>query len=283
MNYTATPRRTLRRALKGILVRAISLSLMLYVLFPFLWLVLSSVKLPVELLSRPPVIIPEKLTFKYYANLFENGSFMTAVWNSLIVAGFTTLLSLVLGVFASYVFARLKFPGRKTVFLTILGSQMLPQMALLIPLFILMRMSGLLYTFQGLVLAYITFSLPYVVWMYYSFLQSLPHEIEEASRIDGCTRLQSIFRIMLPLSATGLTATGVFVFIGAWNEFLLASVLTDSGSRTLPSRISEFIGQDRIAYELMFPAGVISCIPVLMLVLYFQKYIVQGLTEGGVK
>ncbi|MFB5677139.1 carbohydrate ABC transporter permease [Paenibacillus terreus] len=272
-----------RRLIKSVLVRVISISLMLYVLFPFLWLLLSSVKRPVDLLSRPPIVIPEQFTLKYYVNLFQNASFLDAVWNSLIVAGFTTLLSLCFGIFASYVFARLQFPGRKTLFLTILGSQMLPQMALLIPLFVLMRVTGLLYSYTGLILAYITFSLPYVVWMYYSFLQSLPHEIEEASRIDGCTRLQSIFRIMLPLSATGLTATGVFVFIGAWNEFLLASVLTDSGTRTLPSRISEFIGQDRIAYELMFPAGVISCIPVLLLVLYFQRYIVQGLTEGGVK
>ncbi|WP_162551270.1 carbohydrate ABC transporter permease [Paenibacillus tepidiphilus] len=283
MNRSYSSKWTSRRIAKGVLVRGISLGLMLYVLFPFLWLLLSSVKRPVDLLSRPPVVLPEQFTFKYYGNLFSNGTFLDALRNSLVVAGFTTLLSLVLGIFASYVFARLKFPGRKTVFLTILGSQMLPQMALLIPMFVLMRVTGLLYSYTGLILAYMTFSLPYVVWMYYSFLQSLPHEIEEASRIDGCTRLQSIFRIMLPLSATGLTATGVFVFIGAWNEFLLASILTDSGTRTLPTRISEFIGQDRIAYELMFPAGVVSCIPVLLLVLYFQRYIVQGLTEGGVK
>src|SRR5690606_12102904 len=99
----------------------------------------------------------------------------------------------------------------------------------------------------------------------------------------GCTRLQTMFKIVFPLSATGMVATGIFVFIGAWNEFMFSNVMTDSSIRTLPVQISQFIGQDRIAYELMFPAGVISCIPILLLVLYFQKYIVQGLTEGGVK
>lgn len=263
--------------------RAVSISLMLFVLFPFIWMLLSSIKLPVDLLSRPPVIVPEQITLKYYMRLLANATFVRSILNTLIIAGFTTLLSLFFGAFAAYVFARLKFRGRGTLLMTILGTQMLPQMALLIPLFILMRVTGLLYTYQGMILAYITFSLPYVIWMYHSFLQSLPQEIEQAARIDGCTRLQTIFRILFPLSATGLTATGIFVFIGAWNEFLLASVLTNSGTRTLPLRISEFIGMDRTAYEMMFPAGVLSCIPILLLVLYFQKFIVQGLTEGGVK
>jgi multiple sugar transport system permease protein len=272
-----------KSAVKHVLIRLNTIGLMAFVLFPFVWLLLSSVKPPVDLLSKPPVIIPKELTFRYYAKVLQNESFIDSLLSSLTVSVFTTLLCLILGTFGAYVFARIRFPGRNSLFLALLGTQMLPHICLMIPIFVLMRISGLLYTYQGLILANITFSLPYVIWMYHSFLVSLPAEIEEASRIDGCTRLQTIFKIMFPLSVTGLITTGIFVFIGAWNEFMLSSVLTNSSTRTLPMAIVQLIGEDRISLELLFPAGVISCLPVLLLVLYFQRYIVQGLTDGAVK
>jgi multiple sugar transport system permease protein len=274
---------TVKKMTKQGLTRLFSLGLMMFILLPIVWLLLSSVKQDVELLSKPPTFLPKQFTLENYVNIFLNEKVVRTLKNSLIVSLFTTLISLVIGIFGAYAFARFRFRGKKALYLSILGTQMLPAMAILIPLFVLLRVTGLLYTFQGLIISYVAFSLPYVIWMYHAFLQSLPHEIEEAARIDGCSRLQIIYKIVIPLSASGLSATGIFVFIGAWNEFLLALALTQSGTRTLPVQIAEFIGQDRVQYELLFPTSIISCLPVLLVVLFFQKYIVKGLTEGAVK
>lgn len=267
---------------KGI-VRLISVCLMIFVMFPFIWLLLSSFKHPVELLSVPPSVWPKEFTLEYYADLLRNEKVVLALRNSFIVSAATTLISLAIGIFASYVFARLQFRGRKSLYLLIMGTQMLPAMAILIPMFMLMRVAGLLYTYQGLIVANVAFSLPYVIWMYAAFVRGLPYEVEEAARIDGCSRLQILFRIVVPLSRSGLAASAIFVFIGVWNEFLFAVVMTQSGTRTLPVQIAEFIGEDRIRYEMLFPASILSCLPVLIVVMIFQKYIIQGLTEGAVK
>ncbi|RJX38967.1 carbohydrate ABC transporter permease [Paenibacillus pinisoli] len=261
----------------------ISIALMIFILFPMLWLLLSSFKLPLDLFSNPPELWPSKWTFKYYIQLLQEKSFTSAMLNSLIVSGFTTAISLSIGALGAYAFARFQFPRKNAFFLTVLASQMLPHMALLIPLFMIMKLTGLLYTHQGLILTYISFSLPYVVWMFRSFIIAIPYEIEEAAKLDGCSRMQVIRKIVLPLSMGGLVTTGIFVFMGAWNEFLFASAMTNMNVKTLSVRMAEFIGEDRIAYEIMFPAGIVGSLPVLLLVLFFQKYIVRGLTEGGVK
>jgi multiple sugar transport system permease protein len=273
----------LKKQFKNIILFFISLSLMIFILFPFLWLVLSSFKVPAELFSTPPTWLPSKGTVEYYLEIFQDDNFTHSLWNSLLVSIFATLISLLLGTLGAYAFARFEFPKKKLFFLSILCTQMLPQMALIIPLFILMRITGLLYTYQGLILAYVTFSLPYVVWMFRAFIITVPYEIEEAARIDGCTRIVALWKVVLPLAAPGLVTTGIFVFIGAWNEFLFANVMGGSKIKTIPVRIAEFIGEERIAYELMFPAGVLASLPVLILVLFFQKYIVKGLTAGSVK
>ncbi len=261
----------------------ISIILMIFILFPVLWLLLSSVKLPLDLFSNPPKIWPSEWTIKYYIQLLKEKSFTAAMLNSFIVSGFTTAISLSIGSLGAYAFARFQFPRKNAFFLTVLASQMLPHMALLIPLFMIMRITGLLYTHQGLILTYISFSLPYVVWMFRAFIISIPYEIEEAAKLDGCTRLQIIRKIVLPLSMGGLVTTGIFVFMGAWNEFLFASAMTNMNIKTLSVRMAEFIGEDRVAYEIMFPAGIVGSLPVLLLVLFFQKFIVRGLTDGGVK
>ncbi|MCR8632641.1 carbohydrate ABC transporter permease [Paenibacillus radicis (ex Xue et al. 2023)] len=273
----------MNKSLVKVIQVLVSLLLMLFILFPLLWLILSSVKLPLELFSNPPKVWPGEVTFKYYLKLMTDPSFNKALLNSFIVAVFTTVISLAIGTLGAYAFARFKFPRRNAFLMTVLASQMLPHMALLIPLFMILRISGLLYTYQGLIITYISFSLPYVVWMFRAFIYSIPYEIEEAAKLDGCSRIQVIRKIVLPLSLGGLVTTGIFVFIGAWNEFLFASAMTNTDVKTLSVRMAEFIGEDRIAYEIMFPAGVVASLPVLILVLFFQKYIVRGLTEGGVK
>ncbi|WP_400246760.1 carbohydrate ABC transporter permease [Niallia sp. JL1B1071] len=273
----------MKKYAKKTLLIGVSIGLMIYLLFPFLWLILSSMKYRVELFQNPPTWIPQEITFKYYLELFQTESFTSSLSNSFIFASFTTIICIVIGTLGAYAFARLQFPGRNSLYLMILGTQMLPQMALLIPLFILMRMSGLLYTHVGIICAYVTFSLPYVIWMFRAFIISVPNDIEEAARMDGCTRLEAIVKMVLPLSLPGLVTTGIFVFIGAWNEFIFASVFTNTNLKTIPIRIGELIGQEGVQYEMILPAGVIASLPILIIVMIFQKYIVQGLTEGSVK
>ncbi|MGN8646549.1 carbohydrate ABC transporter permease [Gracilibacillus sp. HCP3S3_G5_1] len=273
----------MKKVAKNILTGISSIFLLIYLVFPFFWLIISSVKLPVEMFQSPPTWLPENVSFRYYKELLTTDSFTSSLWNSLLFATFTTVLCLIVGTLGAYTFSRLRFPGKKQLFLLILCTQMLPQMALLIPLFILMRTTGLLYTHIGLILAYVTFSLPYVIWMFRAFVTTVPYDIEEAARIDGCTRIEAVIRMVVPLSLAGFVTTGIFVFIGAWNEFVFASVFTDSSLKTVPLRIGEMIGQAGVQYELILPAGVIASLPVILLVMIFQRYIIQGLTDGGFK
>lgn len=260
-----------------------ALVLILYLLFPFLWLVISSLKQPVELFATPITILPDRVVWSNFAKVLSDPSVTGPVKNSLIVAGFTTAVSVVLGTLGAYAFARFQFRGRKAMFLLVLATQMLPAMAVLIPLFILLERTGLLYKYQGLIAVNVAHALPYVLWMLRAFFVSVPIELEEAARVDGCSRLGTIGRILMPLAASGLVATAAFVFIGAWNEYLFASTLSNMESKTFPVRLAEYMGEERITWEGMFPAGVIGSIPPLILVMFFQRWLVKGLTEGGVK
>ena len=262
---------------------AVFIILLLCIVGPFLWLVNSSFQRRVELFSRPPTWLPSSLYLKNYVEVLTDPVLIHTLKNSLIISTFTTSLALVIGSLAAYAFTRFQFPAKKTLFLSLLATQMLPGMSLMIPLYMLLRSVKLIYTYQGLVVTYLTFSLPYVVWLLRSFFQSLPVEIEEAALVDGCTRWQAIWKVVVPLSMPGFISTGIFAFVGAWNEFMLASVLTNTATKTFPVKLAQFMGEESTAYEHMFAAAVLGTIPVLVLVLVFQKYIVKGLTEGGLK
>lgn len=281
---TARPR---SRASAPSLSRALKVGLALvflaYTLAPMAWLLVSSFQPRVRLFAKPPSWFPNKIYIENYRAVLADSSLLSALANSFLVAAFATLLSLFVGTLAAYAFARMRVPIKRPLFLFVLGSQMLPTMVLLIPMFVVLRYAGLLYSYAGLILAYLSFTLPYVVWLLRSFFISLPHEVEEASLVDGATRLQTIYRVVLPLSMPGFVSTGIFAFIGAWNEFLLASVLTDSDTKTFPVRLAQYIGQDTTAYETMFAAGIVGSLPVVLLVLVFQRFIVHGLSEGALK
>lgn len=280
-------RRFLRREWVGrasrIFFFILACALMAYVVFPFAWLLLSSFKTRVELFSKPPTWIPQSLYLKNFNVVLHDASVMNSIRNSIVVAVFTTLISLVIGSLGAYAFVRFRFPHKNMFFVSILATQMLPSIILLIPLFVILRYLQLLYTHFGLILTYTAFTLPYVIWLLRAFFVSIPMELADAARVDGCTRLQTFFKIILPLSAPGFISTGIFAFIGAWNEFLFASILTNVDTKTFPVRLALFIGEERIAYEFMFPAAIIGTLPVLLLVFIFQRHIVKGLTEGGVK
>lgn len=269
--------------LKKVLFFILSALVMLYLVFPVLWLLLSSFKRPVELFSSPPTFLPHPFVRSNFSKVLSDPTFLNSMKNSFIIASFTTVFSLVIGVLAAYVFARDTFKGKRPLLLMILGTQMLPFVILLIPLFIIMRTLHLIDTYLGLILAYMTFSVPYAIWLLQAFFKSIPFELEEAGMVDGCTRLGAIRRILIPLSAPGFTSTGIFIFIGGWNHYLFATVLSETVTKTFPLRMADYMGQERIVYEQMYPAGIIGSLPVLILVLVFQRYIISGLTSGGVK
>lgn len=257
--------------------------LLIYVVGPFLWVLNASFQTRVELFSQPPTWLPSSLYLKNYKEVLSDPSLLRSLRNSALLATLTTLAALAIGSLAAYAFARLKVPAKRTLFLGILGTQMLPGVAILIPLYVTMRKLGLIYTYQGLILSYLTFTLPYVIWLLRAYFLSIPVEIEDAARVDGCTRIGAIVRVVLPLSAPGFISTGIFAFIGNWNEFMLATIMTNDATKTFPVRIAQYVGEEWTAYEHMFSAAIIGTIPILILVILFQRYIVKGLTEGGVK
>lgn len=282
-------RHTLNRTILYLLV----IGILVFSLAPIVWTFISSISKPVELLSVPPHWVPHEPTLKNYINILhpvERGlelgayEFNRSLLNSLIAAGVTTALCLVIGSIAAYAYARLNFPGRNASFLVIVFTQMLPSVALVIPLYILFFRLRLLDTLAGLILVYSTFTLPFVVWVMKSYFEAIPRELEDAARVDGCSKLGALFRIVLPLAGPGLVATGIFAFLGAWGEFFLTVVLASTlQSKTVVMVIAEFSGKYKPNYGMMCAAGILASVPPIALALIFGDLLVEGLTAGGVK
>jgi multiple sugar transport system permease protein len=266
---------------------------MIYTLLPIAWLFLSTVQTQASLLTVPPRIIPSEVTLRNYIDIFKpaafgensgESTFLLALRNSVIVSMGTTLVSLVFGTTAAYAFARFNIPKKRTLLLIVLGSQLIPAVSLIIPLFRIFRGAGLLDSLLALILAYSTFSLPFVVWIMAGYFQSVPLELEEAARIDGATRFQSFFRVALPLAAPGLGATAIFTLLNAWDEFFFALIFTSTyAAKTLPVALAEFIGRHSVNWGLLVTGGFIASLPPIVLSLMFYRYIVSGLSAGGLK
>ncbi|HID16311.1 MAG TPA: carbohydrate ABC transporter permease [Candidatus Atribacteria bacterium] len=260
-------------------------------LAPFLWLFISSISTNNDLLSVPIKFIPSRPTFyRYYELFFQSGKtestkmFLVSMKNSLIVSTFVTIITLILASFAAYAFARIEFPGKKSIQLSILATRMLPALSTIIPLYIFAKKFGLIDTKFILMILYLTFTLPFAIWMMIGFFQTIPKELEEAAMIDGATRIGTLFKVVFPLSAPGLTATAIFSFMLAWDEFFFALIFTSSyAAKTIPVAISEFTGRHLIDYGMMCTGGIVASIPPILLAMWFRSYIVKGLTQGAVK
>lgn len=281
-----------RRLLGQAVVYALVLIVVVWVLSPFAWLIISSVSTRAELTSVPLRWIPEHLNLDMYRQVIFGGPGTTSTardlkftaLNSMIVAGSVTVVSLLAGSLAAYAFTRLNFRGKNSLFMVILVTQLLPAVVIIIPLYVIMRTLGLLDSKLALIIADASFILPLVIWLMRGYFASVPRGLEEAAMIDGCTRAGAIFRIMMPLSAPGLAASGIFAFIIAWNEFFSAFILSATlRSKTLSVIISEFSSKVGVDYVAMATAGVLASIPPVVLAILFQRYIVQGLTTGAVK
>ncbi len=261
------------------------------ILTPYVWLAISSVSQRIDLTTVPLKWIPKTFNFENYRQFAVgdtsssvNSTLKFGLLNSVIIAVSATLFCLFAGTLAAYAFSRLRFHGKNIVFSFILLTQIMPMIVLIIPIYIIMGKVGLLNTIPALVIADCAFILPLVIWLMRSFFESIPRDLEEMARIDGCSRFGTIFRIIIPLSTPGLAASGIFTFIIAWNEFFSALVLSSTmRSKTISVVISEFSSKVGVDYVAMAAAGIVASIPPVLFALIFQKYIVQGLTAGAVK
>lgn len=262
----------------------ILLLLVIFSLLPFLWMFITSFKSSVETYTNPPTWIPKHPTLSNFVYILQRGSFAVYFRNSIIVAIATTIVTLIVSSSAGYAFSRFRFPGWRFLFLAFLVTQMFPSVLLIIPLFQIVKAMRLLNTLYALVLSYITFNLPLCVWLLKGFFDQIPRELEEAAMIDGCSRVSAVVRVILPVSLPGIIATGIFAFIGAWDELLFAMTFTSSDdARTLSVSLQRFITSYEIQWNHLAAGSVIATVPVVIMFLFVQRFLVKGVLAGSVK
>ncbi|HUF26336.1 MAG TPA: carbohydrate ABC transporter permease [Gemmatimonadaceae bacterium] len=250
---------------------------------PLWWALVASVTPEAELF-RAPSLWPREIVLEHYRALFDERDFWRPIRNSIVVAGATTVLCVTLGTFAAYALARLRFRGRAAILGFILAVTMFPQISIVTPLFLMLRAVRLIDTYPGLILPYTTFAMPLTVWLLVGFFRQLPADLEDAALVDGATRWQSFVKIVLPLAAPGIATTAILTFIYCWNEFLFALSFTLGADRqTVPVAIALFRGQYQVPWGQILAAAVVATVPVALMVLAFQRRIVEGLVRGGVK
>lgn len=258
-------------------------AILLFLLFPFYWTFVTSIKPESELYGAVVTYWPQMPTFESYRKLFVDFNFLRPMGNSLLVAVITTVLTIFVSVLAAYAFSRYDFKGRKGLMIMFLTNNMFPSVLLLIPLYAIMRKLGLLYTPASLVLAYTTFTIPFSVWLLNGYLNDLPLSLEEAAMVDGCNRGQAFIKIILPILTPCLVATGVYIFMQSWNEYTFAVMFTNESNRTIPVALKNLIGQLGVQWDLLTAGGIITIIPVCVMFFFAQKRLVEGLTAGAVK
>lgn len=252
--------------------------------FPFCWMLSTSFKRPEDTFTSVPKLIPPQFTLENYRRAFQDTLLGRYFVNSIYVASIVTLTGIVLSTLAAYGFSRFRFPGRKACLLFILCIQMLPSVVIIIPLFIVMRNLNALNNHWSLLVSYPTFTLPLSVWMLKGFFDEIPREMEEVAQIDGCSVPAAFFRVILPLTLPGITASGIYAFIGAWNEFLFAMTFLNSHELyTMPVGLNAFFGQFTVEWNQLMAASVFFTIPSLIFFMLVRKYLARGMAGGALK
>lgn len=260
-----------------------NLLFLLFLLFPFYWMFVTSVKPQAEIYTNPLIYWPKEFTLDTYRNLFGYFDFLKYMKNSLVVALCTMILSLIVSTLAAYAFSRYQFKGRNVLMGIFLSGNMFPAVLLMIPLYTIMRSLKLLYTPMGLILAYTSFTIPFSVWLIQGFIRDVPFSLEEAALVDGCNRMGAFFHIFIPVLTPCLLAAGVYVFMQSWNEYTMASLFTNPSTRTIPVALNSLIGQLGVEWDILCAGGTIAIIPVCIMFFFAQKRLVSGLTSGAVK
>ncbi len=270
-----------KKRLRAWLLFTLAIIIVMMELFPIYIVVSNGFKRDLDIRTSNPFSF--KFSMRSYQQVFEKSDFIPSISNSLIVGLSSTAISLIFGSMAAYGIARFKFKGRKGLSYSFLVSRMVPQIALSVPIFILFDRLGLTDTHISLILAYTSFNLPYIIWLLLPFFASVSPSFEEAALVDGCNKKQVFWRIFLPLTAPGLVVAAIFAFIMAWNEYIYALVLTGNTTKTAPIAVNGFMGQYAPKWGQLAASGTIILIPVIIFTLALQRYIIKGLTAGGVK
>jgi multiple sugar transport system permease protein len=265
---------------------------LLFIYAPLAWLLTSSISTRADLLALPPHLLPNSPTLKNYTDILLPGegvsevarTFKITLGNSLLVSLATTFICLTIASLAAYALARLRLRYKDHFIIGILSVRMIPEISLVIPLFIVAAKLGWLDKPIVLIVSYLSFSLPFAIWMLTTFFETIPVELEDAALIDGSSRLNTLFRIILPLAAPGIVSTALFIFLLAWDEFFFALIFTSTvAAKTVPVAIAEFTGRYAVDITAMMAGGVLAALPPVILALVFQRYIVSGLSAGAVK
>ncbi len=283
------PARAARRIGHGARLVLVTAALAL-VLLPIFWMVVTSFKVQSEIFMLPPTVVPLAPTLHNYVEIL-NGDLSTSIAflryfrNSLVVSAGTVIATLLLATPAAYAFSRVPFRGKRTFIYFILVSQMLPVVLILIPLYRALLALHLLSTYIGLVIPYLMFTLPFSIWMLKGYFDTIPRELDEAAKVDGCTRMQAMLRVILPNVKPGITATAIVTFIQAWDEFIISlSIMDKDVMRTLPVGIIQtFVGEFTIKWGQMMAASVVVTLPVVLLFVFLSRYLIGGLVAGAVK
>jgi len=281
-----------RKLLRKLPLFLLTLPVLFFIYFPILWLFSASLSNQVDLFALPMHWIPLHPTLKNYLDIIfpslaSNSvprTFAVALLNSLKIASAVTIISLVIGSMAAYALARIPFKYSRGILLGIIATRMIPEVSLILPLFIIASSLQLINKPIILIVTYMSFALPFAIWMMVAFFQTVPVELEDAARIDGCSRLGILFRVVIPISVPGLVSTAMFIFLLAWDEFFYALIFTSTlASKTAPVAMSEFVGRYAININGMMAGGILAALPPVILALAFQRYIVKGMTSGAVK
>jgi multiple sugar transport system permease protein len=283
-------RKTLLHVLCRVGVGAVAFMLVVFILLPFGWMISTSLKNVTEVQTIDVHWIPKQIAWSNYEEIWSVIPFVKYIRNTLIVSAVTVTMSLCLSSLAAYALSKMQFAGKELFSIGILATQLMPGILFLLPIFIMFinfqQWTGihLLPSLHGLVLAYSTFSLPFAIWMLKGYFETIPIELEEAARIDGCSRFGSFRRIIVPLAKPGLSATAIFVFLLVWNELMFAVIMTNQASRTFAPGLREFeMTQGVVHWHLLAAAATTVTLPTIAIFFLAQRYIVSGLTRGAVK
>lgn len=276
-------RSTVRRRTGRVGIYLSALLVGLFSTFPLFWMILTSVKPRGEIVTRDPVFWPSAFQWERYGDVLARG-FTTYLGNSVLVSVSVTLIGVLFAALAGYALARFDLPLKRYLLLLVLATQMFPVVVLLIPFFTVMRRLDLLNTYTGLIVTYMSFSIPLAIWILRGFFRGIPDELEEAAMVDGCTRFGAMWRVILPLAGPGIAACSIYVFIAAWNEFLFALTFTSSDAmRTLPVALQAFIGRDATDHGAIMAASTLFTLPVVGFFLFVHKRLTEGMVSGAVK
>ncbi len=275
---------------KNILIWIVTFFIMLVITMPGLWVILSGFRPLQEILAKPAVWIPERLSLDNFISIFGLGDNQIGIpvlayfRNSIIISFTSTAIAIIVGISGGYAFARYRFKYKDTFFLGLMLSRTVPGIALSLPVFIVWAKLGWIDTQFGLILVYVALNVPFTIWLIDGFFRQIPKELAEAAEVDGCTRWQAFWKIEFPLAKSGIASAGIFAFLTSWNEFALASNLTRStNSKTLPVGLTDFIAQFTTDWAGMCAMALLIIVPALILTFLVQKHLIAGLTFGGVK